>query len=380
MVPVASALRDAGYRTVFLEAEEVYHQPIFKGVEGLEVIRTGVKAPKPFYLSGAKERIRLALAFRRSVRSMLKGMDALIIGNDGSLQRLVAGQLAGKPTFLLLDGIISDYSFGLGDILFRSEKKWPDLKDYIRRKSLSRLMPIQRILPWNFLLPSEIGSMRVERIYTVGEYVRRLLVKRGKPERTVKAFGLPRFSSLVELGLKPVARENGSKLSLLLITQGYIWHNETEHDALQHLEIANLIGVLDELDSGPGAGVRLEIRIHPRDDRRAYDRYLAKPFVSISEGPLYDRIKACDAVLGFNSTVLVETLVLGKPVLVLMTQGQSWRFARSFIAEPAFEKATDRDTLVSKLKGLMDRIQSGPNAGDPNGYFIATTSPESFRE
>ena len=44
-------------------------------------------------------------------------------------------------------------------------------------------MRVIRYLPFNYLLPSEIGTVRTTKMYVLGEYVKEVLKKRGIPEK-----------------------------------------------------------------------------------------------------------------------------------------------------------------------------------------------------
>ena len=60
-------------------------------------------------------------------------------------------------------------------------------------------MRVIRYLPFNYLLPSEIGTVRTTKMYVLGDYVKEVLKTRGIPDKEIVACGLPRLGKYLNI-------------------------------------------------------------------------------------------------------------------------------------------------------------------------------------
>ena len=86
-------------------------------------------------------------------------------------------------------------------------------------------MKVIRYLPFNYLLPSEIGTVRTTKMYVLGEYVKEVLKNRGIPEQEILACGSPRFRKILEYR-HPGSIMNPMEGLVMTLTQSAVWHND----------------------------------------------------------------------------------------------------------------------------------------------------------
>lgn len=187
----------------------------------------------------------------------------------------------------------------------------------------------QRGIPSAQLIHSGFNDLHFRRFVTDelwvwGEVHRRQFQALGVPQERLRVTGNPNYDYLAEPGTTPgetrgevrgqlgVAEE---ELLLLLITAKPP-SLLTFVDMEQH--VLDLEALCEAL--GPGRGVRLAIKPHPRYDDTAVYRGLAGryPWVTVLEGCLLDRLlPACDGALMANTatTGAIEALLFGKPVI-----------------------------------------------------------------
>lgn len=352
MVPVAKLLSDK-YEIVFLSAEIYFDQYIYENeFEFGKLIVTG--EPKgAFYLESALRKVCRVNDFKEGFKALdLCDIEGVIVANDGALQRVVMDFFPNAKKILLLDGIISDYSYSLSDVIHNSESKFHHAKDYFRRLFRLLLAGVLNYLPYKEYLPSEIGSYKFDVAFTLSEYVNSILRERKSPIQKYRSVGLPRYQEMLSLERCSKGREVPR---VLFITQGYVWHNEVENDELQHREISRFI----ELVKNNYKSIDVAIRVHPRDKIENYRRYVGgNVCIEESSVSLKDSILESKAVFGFNSTVLLEAAWYGVPSFSVMTSGQFWRFKRSFLGHKGMSVVTDSENLHIKLENIFKEINN----------------------
>lgn len=351
MLPIAKLLTEKyDVEVYFLDAQKIYKQNIYSKDFAFNIIEINISSYKAFPLLNFIEKIKIINLFKKEFRKInIDEFQGFIIGNDGALQRALMAYSVELQTFLVLDGIISDYSFSFFDVLKFSKHKISDNKDYLRRKIKFMLNIVFHKLPFNYYLPSDVGNSQVDRIYVISEYVKNILTKQKVNRKKIIVSGMPRYEFLQKLKYKS-NNKNQSIVNLLLITQGYSWHNEFENDTYQHLEIKKLINTVNELNKTEKK-FNLRIRLHPRDNIENY-QYINDNMIEKSNINIYDSLQNSDVILGFNSTVLLEAMHIGKKVIVLMTSGQYWRFKRSFINDNRFVKVFSQIELKTSLEKM----------------------------
>lgn len=199
--------------------------------------------------------------------------------------------------------------------------------------------------------PSEIGTYPFDTAFVLNDYVRNFLVNsRGTPIRKVLSVGLPRYKEYAHVKEQ---EKKQSKLRILFISQGFLWHNERASDELQHREFANVHNALMKVV--PEA--EIVVRVHPRDDAQRWARYGVT--IETSELSARNSIAKSDLIIGLTSTCLLEAVWLDKPVICTMTEGEYWRFRRSFINDDSIRKALSVAALEEMIQTAIRIEDSG---------------------
>ena len=352
MLPLLPFLEEKGVECFFLDASEIYHQHIYKNRPNLSLIITNLKCEKPYYTYGAKGKLQYTLLFKKEIEKVSESFDGLVFGNDGSLQRVLMHSLKIKKVFFQVDAIINDNTFSFWDIFSHSAFKWLDVKDWFRRKSKLIGMRIVRHLPHNYLFPSEIGTVKADRYYVMGDYVKSVLASRGLDSTKIKVFGLPRFAKVYNY------KHKGSNLSkdsfkIMTLTQSAVWHNDHIKEEVQKKQLFKLIDLVEKMNQKSDIKIELNIRLHPRDIAEDRSYFFEKDFVNLLKGDLYPQLMEHDIVVATTSTVLVENLAINGRVAVMMLVDQWWRYKRSFLTLPCFHKFHNEEDLESYLFDLI---------------------------
>lgn len=193
-----------------------------------------------------------------------------------------------------------------------------------------------------------------------GSFVRDILVRNGAPPERVRITGQPRFDPVFDARPTPDPeverlRALGKRIVAFLPDASYQHLFNSEEDDRQRalLAIRGVQGFEDAL-----------VVIKPHPDEPA-ERYQAM----IDSGPyrgevyrgnnLHALIRASDLVVTGTSTTGLETVLLGKPLIVLdvarssfMKKGHEYMpYVASGVALPVKDEATYRDALASLLRG-----------------------------
>tara|TARA_B100000795_G_scaffold199800_1_gene153648 strand:+ start:597 stop:1745 length:1149 start_codon:yes stop_codon:yes gene_type:complete len=346
MLPVAIRLSNLGYKVLFIDASEIYLQDIFVlNFQFERHVINGVNVKAFAYLSFF-DKVKVLKKFKESVKDVdSECLNSFIYGNDGALQRVLIDKYKSRNHFLILDGIISDYSFSFVNIIRYSNNKFFDVKDFVRRICKKALNFIFAYLPYNYYLPSDVGCSRLTKVFVISDYVSRHIKSQILRDTQVIVSGMPRYEFLKDYN----SMISEDKIKIIYITQGYIWHKEYENDKFQHETINKLILNLEKnkLESK----YQLTVRVHPRDNLDSYNYLSEKKWIILEDmsTDIYCSINANDIVLGVNSTVLLEAMAIGKKVIFLFLNNQYWRFKRSFINHNIFHKAFDFEQFMSQI-------------------------------
>lgn len=340
MKPLASSL-NCGGNIYFLDASHYIGQNLYdQNFEYETIVVKGVQPKAEFYRLSSLKKIKKIREFKKKLMSVrLLDFEAVIVSNDGALQRLVLKKSINAKKYLVLDGIISNYSFRIIDVFKYSDDLFFDLKDFFRRKLRDFLARYIYLLPLSEFFPSEIGSYKFDAAFVLSQHVKSVLQSRGSPIKEVYTYGLPRYAAFLDP--HPSMRKK-NPFRILIITQGYLWHNEVKNDEYQHKEIAKICSVVQCLKES-GMDIELVIRVHPRDE---WGRYLDYHYsLEGMEADLEKSIAKSHMVLGFNSTVILESLCSGTLAYSVMTCGQRWRFRESFLSSDLLPKINNIEDL-----------------------------------
>jgi len=307
-----------------LDLDSVFHQGIdLASVPGIETSVIEHHSEEAFYRLHPIRQIRTIRELGPAVRSHAAGADIVLVFNDGALQRVALREARrrGRQAAVLLDGMISNY---------RETVSLP-------RRALrhaGRMLAYSNI---GSMFPSEIGMSPADRMFVIGTHSAEVLRRRGASAREIIATGLPRFPEEGAAGRRTPAR-------LLYLTGAFGWHGSPHLHAAQ-IEDVRLLGAL-----ASEVGYRLTVRVHPRDDSRAYQP--SSHAVVSAARPLRDEINDTDIVLSLASTGLLEAIAIGRVALTLSVNAP-WRvFSESFAADPIFGPVRTLPDLRSELARL----------------------------
>lgn len=370
MLPVAKELVKKGYNVVFLDASLAYKQDIYEKGFKFNKIAFSLRLDKAFAFLSFLEKIKFITRYKKELLDYnFEAFDSFIYGNDGALQRVFIDKYKSKKHFLILDGIISDYSFSSINIIRYSNNKFFDIKDSIRRRLKKMLNMVFAYLPYNYYLPSDVGCSNLTKVFVISDYVSRYIRSQTLSNTQIIVSGMPRYKFLKDCN----SIISVEKLKILYITQGYLWHNEYENDRLQHQTIKKLIANFEanKLD----LKYQLTVRVHPRDEVGCYDYVSKKKWITLEDKStnIYTSINNNDIVLGVNSTVLLEAMSIGKKVIFLFLNNQYWRFKRSFINHNIFDKVFDFEQFTHQISNMnTDSVNS-----DKFKYFFHPNAEKS---
>ena len=354
MLPLLPELESKGFICEFIDASKIYHQNIYENHPQLKLIKLSTTCDKPFYTISATQKIKHVIALKKELKNIKHQYEGLFFGNDGSLQRLVMKKMSIKKTFFLVDAIINDNTFSFFKIFKHSGFISYDLKDWLRRKTKLISMRVIRYLPFNYFLPSEIGTIRTNRVYVLGDYVKEVLQSRGLPENRIMACGLPRFRKILEYQHQGTNLNPNGKFKIMTLTQSAVWHNDHVKEEVQKKQLFKLIDLIEKMRLENNIDIELNIRLHPRDIAEDRSYFFDKDFVNLIEGDLYTQLMENDLVVATSSTVLLETLAINGRVAVMMLVDQWWRYERSFLKLSCFHKFHNEKNLEAYFIHLIN--------------------------
>ena len=114
MLPVANALQAKGYDVCFLNASKIYKQNIYCENFSFQIINIDLSTSVSFAFLSSFKKIGFLRNFVKHIDLLqLNDYDYFIYGNDGALQRVLIAKYKQMKHYLILDGMISDYTFSM---------------------------------------------------------------------------------------------------------------------------------------------------------------------------------------------------------------------------------------------------------------------------
>jgi hypothetical protein len=336
-----------------LDLRRIYHQDLELESLGVPVASLDLASRKPFYRSRAPRRAGVVLRAWRRVEAAVDPTDGVLAFNDGAIQRIALRRARNRhgATFVLLDGMISDY---------RNASKSGSVRGLLQRTG--RLLGNT---PAAALLPSEVGMAPVDLIFVIGEHSADVLRRRGTRALRIVASGLPRWTDGSYRTPYP------SKVRrVLYLTGAFAWHADPETGRAQLADVAVLAQVCRRL------GMDLSIRVHPRDDPQPYEGIA--PLIAPASESLAASITASDEVISLVSTGLLEAISLGRLARVLCIAPDWRRFESSFAADPILMLVTSQHGLESALAADAREVDTHVETRQLQGLkrFVAADGPE----
>jgi hypothetical protein len=349
MLPVANALQAKGYDVCFLNASKIYKQNIYCENFSFQIINIDLSTSVSFAFLSSFKKIGFLRNFVKHIDLLqLNDYDYFIYGNDGALQRVLIAKYKQMKHYLILDGMISDYTFSMLSIFRFSDTPINDLKRKVRDVLKYVINKVFAYLPYNYYLPSDVGCSGLDKIFVLSDYINNVIYNQRIKKTDIITSGMPRYKFLKDDN----SQVNGP-LKIVYITEAFIWHNDSFSDILQHKTIKLLVSQLKQNEAND---FRLTVRVHPRDEIKNYDYLHNESFVTVEDSKvnIYETIHSSNIILAVNSTVMLEALSIDKKVIFLFFNNEYWRYKKSFLTDPIFKKVFNTDELMSEL--MIDSI------------------------
>lgn len=200
----------------------------------------------------------------------------------------------------------------------------------------------------NFVLP--------DKTCVYGNYEKNLLKTYGSfPAEKIVVTGAPRYDSL----FKKISKQNDDVFRRYRIPRGkkyLLWATQT-HDKIMSSSGENIVNaeaVFSQMSSMEGW--YLIIKLHPGEDQKAKlyrkmsKKYGLKVTIIGRDADLYDILKVVDAVIIKNSTVGMEAIFAGKPVLLLnIVKSHSLMTYTDYGFDLIVERAEDIKNILNRL-------------------------------
>ena len=344
MLPVAERLHSEGFKVIFLNAQKIYKQYIFPEIFPFKIIEMDLKPQLAFSFLSSFKKILFLMHFVKYVRlSQLNSFDLFIYGNDGALQRVFISKFKNKKHILILDGMISDYTFSFKNLLKNSDNIIIDIKIFIIDRMKYILNKCFAYIPYNYYLPSDVGCSRLDKIFVLSDYINNVIRNQRLRSTKIITSGMPRYKFLK----KDDSKESDIR-KMTFITGAYVWHNDIFADKLQHKTISVLI---NNIKNNQLNDFELTIRVHPREDINNYKYLLDYNFIKVEDSSvnIYDTIRQSDVIIAPNSTVMLEAMFIDKKVIFLFFNNEYWRFSKSYIKDSIFKKVFNEEEFLAEL-------------------------------
>lgn len=351
--PVINYLNDNNIDCYIFDTNDIYYQKLKYQVKEDMVIKCPFKLEKSFYKISAIKRINAVRKVKKQFISLTNQYDALVIGNDGALQRILVNSFnkEGKATFLIIDGIISNWNPNFSDIIQHSVSRISDIKNWAK-KYLSFL----RGSIIDEYTPSMECTSPLKAIFVIGPHSQRVVSNRNRKTKVINS-GLPRYSTLIKANNALFSQiESSSKhIVVSFLTSAFKWHSLNDLDRCQHMDIALICEQLTQLrETYPNCDIKFKIKIHPRENLSEYELYKSYDFVVIeAKASVLEVINGSTLNLSNISTSILEGMMLGKRVYSLMISFPYWKFSRSFIADPLIRKIFTEEEMFNILLEII---------------------------
>ncbi len=268
------------------------------------------------------------------VRAVLhrESPDVVVVGHAGGaveMAFIASCRSMGIPTLLLQDGLMVppsslslDDSFAMVFHMISSFLKNP-------RALLRYLFLINTLGPRNFARTltswSQLSHIYARepcnRVAVMGPYAKRIFIQLGYDNEDVVVTGQPRFDALKspDEPREVVCRKLGVDGShRILLFAPPVFRSAERRSVFVRALVGATRGIGD---------LALVVKVHPRGDPAPYRELLraegARETSVVTDFPVPSLLHACDLFLSNYSTMALEALLVGRPVIILKTRGES---------------------------------------------------------
>lgn len=300
-------LSSGRWRIRVLCLDSVMHLDTRRFVPPEFLLPMNLSATQSFYRMNAWSRISWLVKHRSQLTEIVQGIDLLVVGSDGAIQRLLARAAAkeGAKVVMLLDGLIYP---------------WSDSPVDTARRVLKRFAAsFSAVFGLDYLVPSLLGHSKLDLILVMDDLVRKELVRQGvkAPVRTVL---LPRHEALakeVQCAREALQGLNGVApgLRVLYASSAFGWHSLAELAEAQARDIRDLIAFASR---NPSVSIRL--RIHPRENHTDYDELERPENVMLTDvaTPLHEDLAWATMIATGRSSLAYEAGLAGLSCYISM--------------------------------------------------------------
>jgi hypothetical protein len=265
-----------------------------------------------------RKRIKAVVDARRAVTTLIRDFSpaVIVLGNDiGAIEKVIidTARKHRVPTLLVQDGILSESSAeDYGPQPHSIQGYFSLWYKYITRWVLDRAGIIS--------MPNKYGGGGCDRIAAMGPYSREVLICKGTPPEHIVVTGQPRFDELVRLSQLPLPGQLDNLCNKRTILFASYWMSSAFRFVSREADLF-VMNRLSEVADALCETHQILIRPHPHDNPQDYvmalERLGQDKIRVVSEGSLWGHIRCCDLVITYSSTVGIEAVALGKPLVTL---------------------------------------------------------------
>lgn len=363
-IPIIKFLVTNKIKVSIIDTTLIYKQKLYFPEEFIPYI-VKIKEEElshPFYRYQGIERVRVIRRLRKELKLLTEEYSAFIFGNDGALQRIIIheAKAQNKKSILLLDGIISDYTYELSDVFKFSKQKVSDFLMWGKERLKIVIFKVFRKSSFNIYLPSIAGASCVDTIFVIGEHSKRVVEKYKSPNTKVNGIGLPRMKKWF-LGNDQFLRIQNTteNIKVCFITSAYKWHGLKQEADAQHLDIELICETINAIDKR--RKINFLIKIHPRENPNDYETYKRFDFVSLKPTSMKNVFDDYQLIFSHISTSIIEGGAYGRNVYSLMINFPYWKYKRSFVFNDCIPKVYNRNELTNLLLSNKTDFSSDKN-------------------
>lgn len=286
----------------------------------------GKEKTPSFYRTNLINKLNIIYRVKKEIHSKMTYLSdfnelKIIIGNDGSLQKLIIYEIKKK--------LAKNCHFSI--------ELWIDSLIMKRKRSLKKytkefVSKIAHNFSLSYLFPSEYSKFPlIDCFYVADEVLKNTLVANGIEAEKIKIKNFPRGKYL----LNKFASKDNIRERLLFISSAWTWHGRASVERWQKKVIEDLI----ELKERKLLDADLFIRNHPRQSKESTSSIPAK-YLSKNKSFEEDIVNST-IIISFRSSALYDAKVLGKTVLV-------------YEEKSPFHETNDFIETLTKIRNLIE--------------------------
>ncbi len=205
-----------------------------------------------------------------------------------------------------------------------------------------------------------------DKVAVMGPYAKRLFTQLGYDDKDIIVTGQPRFDDLKGPSetREVVCRKLGVDSShRILLFAAPVFRNPEERAVF----LRPLVRATREIRD-----LALVIKVHPREDPGPYEELLlaegAREASVVADFPVPSLLHACDLFLSNYSTMTLEALLVGRPVIILKTPGESAPYPFDDVAVTV--TVDDGEGLTAAIRDALGNEESPGDLAANRDRFV----------